>query len=49
MRVMSMLSLFVACGLAIYGATQSKEVLPLVTEFLSAAYGGKLIQKSLEK
>jgi hypothetical protein len=52
MRVMSLVSLLAAIGIALYGmnkpAIDYSGLTMLVATFLSAAFGGKVAQKSIE-
>lgn len=52
MRFMSLLSLLMGCGIAIYGVLAGKDLNGIATltgVFVVSAFGGKAIQKVVEK
>ena len=52
LRLMSLLSLFVGAGIAIYGISNSKDltgVAEVCSVFVVSAFGGKIGQKWMEK
>lgn len=51
MRLMSLLSLACGCGLGVYGLYMNRDLIGLAAlcgVFVTAAFGGKAIQKSIE-
>lgn len=51
MRLMSLIALFHACGLAAYGLYTGKDLIGLTalcSVFITAAFTGKVVQKSME-
>ena len=51
MRLMSLISLTCACGIAIYGVYMNRDLVGLAAlcgVFVTAAFGGKMAQKIVE-